>query len=152
MPTYAIYDASSTPVTNLVLQILFSFDEGKEATLPATRVKSPNLGSVNTASPMRWNGSAIVNLSQPEIDSMASAQAAAGLSALKLAAKNLMITPSGHEEQAIRLAIVTVLLDVFLPLINAARTTPTTSFAALTAAGIENTFKTAFEGRVDALA
>jgi hypothetical protein len=151
MPNYAIYDPTTTPVSNLVTRLLQSFDEGRESELPATRVKNPNLTSVDPGKPMRWNGSAIVNLTQAQIDSITSANAALQLSQLKLAAKNLMITPSGFEQQAIRLAIITVLLDVMLPLINTLRTDPTTSFAALTNTQVEDTFKTAYEGRVDAL-
>jgi hypothetical protein len=97
------------------------------------------------------SGGVVVALSAAEIQQVNDAKAAAALSGLKQAAKDLMIEPVGYHQQAIRLAIITVLLDVMLPLINTLRTQPTTSFAALTNTQVENTFKTGYEARVDAL-
>ena len=68
MPTYIIFDPFSTPVTNVVTQILRSWDEGKEEQLPADRVKEPDLSAVDLDKPMRWTGEVVENLTQEEID------------------------------------------------------------------------------------
>jgi len=150
MPDYVIFDPSSTPVTNLVTQIIRSFDEGKEATLGANRVKNPNLGSVNINNPMRWNGTAVVNLTQPEIDSINAASAAASLAALKQAAKDIFLVPSGAQNHAIALGFET-LRDMMLSEINLLRAASVPPLTARTITQFNNTFRTTYESKIDAL-
>jgi hypothetical protein len=151
MPNYVIYDPASTPVANLVTQILRSFDEGQEGTLSANRLKDPSFTGLDLTKPIKWDGTNLVNLSQAEIDSIAAASAAATLSAVKQAAKNIFVTPSGPQQQAIRLAILTIMIDIMLPEINALRTNAAIGLAARTQTQLNNAFTSAYVARIDAL-
>jgi hypothetical protein len=150
MPNYIIYDPGSTPVANIVTQVLRSFDEGQEATLPANHVKDPDLTSVILTHPMKWTGTAVVNLTQPEIDSVKVARDAEQLAALKQAAKDIFLVPSGAQNQAIALGFATM-RDMMLSEINILRAASVPALAARTLTQFNNTFKSTYEAKIDAL-
>jgi hypothetical protein len=148
MPDYIIYDPTSSPVAGLVTGFRRSFDKGREAELGPNIIESPDLSGVNTAAPMKVLGGVVVNLTQQDRDNIASAHAAADRTALKAAAKNIFLTPSGPQAQAIALGFRT-LREMMLSEINALRTQA--GLAVRTQAQFNNAFKTTYESLVDAL-
>jgi hypothetical protein len=150
MPNYIIYDPGSTPVANIVTQVLRSFDEGQESTLPANHVKEPDFTGVILNAPMKWTGTAVVNLTQSEIDSVNAARDAERLTNLKQAAKDIFLVPSGAQNQAIALGFATF-REMMLSEINIVRAASVPSLPARTLAQFNTTFKATYEAKIDAL-
>jgi hypothetical protein len=150
MPDYVIYDPASTPVANMVTQILRSFNEGQEGTLPVARVKNPNLTGLNLDDPLKWNGTAVVNLTPAEITSVNTARDAANLASLKQAAKDIFITPTGAQNQAISLGFATM-RDMMLSEINLLRAAVVPPLTARTLNQFNTAFKDQYEAKIDNL-
>jgi hypothetical protein len=150
MPDYVIYDPTTTPVSNLVTQILRSFDEGQEETLPPTRVKDPDLTGVDLDALMKWTGTVVVNLTPAEVNSVTAAQQAADLAALKKAAKDIFLVPTGAQNQAISLGFATM-RDMMLSEINILRAAVVPALNARTLTQFNTTFKSTYEAKIDAL-
>ena len=150
MTDYIIFDPTSTPVSNVVTQILRSYDEGKENQLPANRVKNPDFSQVIIGDPMRWTGAALANLTAGEIAAVQAAEDAARLVALKQAAKDIFVTPSGAQNQAIALGFATF-REMMLSEINLLRAASVPPLAARTLTQFNNTFKATYEAKIDAL-
>ena len=148
MPDYIIYDPSSAPVANLVTRFLRSFDKARELELGANIVESPNLAEVDPSEPMKWTGTAVVNLTQQERDSIIAARNSSNLTALKAAAKNIFLSPDGVQAQAIALGF-RAQRDIMRAEINILRTQA--GLTPRTAAEINTVFKTTYENYVDAL-
>jgi hypothetical protein len=150
MPNYIIFDPNSTPVTNIVTEVLRSFDEGKENTLPANHIKDPDLTGVVLSDPMRWTGSAVVNLTPAEEASVQAAVDSANLASLKQSAKDIFITPKGSQNQAIALGFATM-RDMMLSEINLLRAATVPPLTARTLNQFNSTFKSTYEAKIDAL-
>lgn len=150
MPNYIIFDPTSTPVTNIVTQILRSYDEGQENLLPANHVKDPDFSQVIVRDPMRWTGTALANLTAGEIAAIQAAQDAANLAALKQAAKDIFVNPSGAQNQAISLGFATM-RDLMLSEINLLRAATVPPLTARTIVQFNTQFKTAYEAKIDSL-
>jgi len=134
----------------MVTTILMSFPKERQGELGANFLEQPNLSGIDTNQPMKVSGGVVVNLSQGEIDSINTANAAAHLTALKQAAKDIFLTPTGAQNQAIALGFQT-LRDMMLSEINLLRAAVSPPLSARTITQFNNTFKSTYEAKIDAL-
>lgn len=150
MPNYVIYDPTSSPVAGIVTHILQSFDEGKENTLSPNRIKNPDLSGLDLSQRMRWTGTALANLTQAELDTIAAERGSNRLSELKQAAKDIFQTPTSAENQAIALGFA-VMLEMMVSELNLLRAAVTPPLAARTNAQVKTAFRNQYEAKIDSL-
>lgn len=150
MPDYVIYNPASSPVTGIVTHILRSFDEGKEGTLSPDRIKNPDLSGLDLSKRIRWNGTALANLTQAEIDTIAADRTSTRLTELKQAAKDIFLAPTSSENKAIALGFETV-LEMMVSELNLLRAAVTPPLAARTNAQVKTAFRNQYEAKIDSL-
>jgi len=148
MPNYLIYDPQSTPVPGRVVRFLRSFPQEKESTIEGVWLKDPNLEGIGFLNEAKVVDGTVVALTRTEKDAIAAAADAAEKTAVKRAAKDIFVTPSGSQEQAIRLGFQ-VFSELMLAEINALRTAA--GLTPRTQAQFNTAFRTNYESKIDAL-
>jgi soluble cytochrome b562 len=147
MPDYIIFDPTSAPVAGRVTAFRKSWPKEREAELGLNILENPDTTGI-TLQAAKVVAGVLSNLTQGELDTIAATEAAASTAALKLAAKNIFITPDSPENQAIKLGFETV-LEMMASELNILRAGQ--SLTARTASQVKTAFRNTYEEKIDNL-